>query len=95
MAEKYPDSVVFLRGDANASVTPRKGNKRDDLLAYFMDENKLYNVPTNHNTYHHFTNNGQSDSSIDVIMHSKFTPGVLSILAHVINMSLRALYRLV
>ena len=35
-----------------------------------MDENKLANAPINHNTYHHFTNNGMSDSCIDVIIFS-------------------------
>ena len=48
--DEYPDSLIFLRGDANASIIPRKGNKRDDLFNYFADENKLLNVPTNHNT---------------------------------------------
>ena len=27
--EKYPDTLVYVRGDANASAIPRKNNKRD------------------------------------------------------------------
>ena len=72
-SEKYPDSQVFLQGDANASITPRKENKRDDLFNYFINENKLDNVPIGHNTYHHFLNNGYSDSCIDVVMHCRVT----------------------
>ena len=32
LSDGYPDSLVFIRGDANASVTPRDGNKRELLF---------------------------------------------------------------
>ena len=73
MNEKYPDSLLFIRGDANSSPTPRPNNKRDDLLAYFLTANNLKYLPTNHKTYHHFTNDGNSDSNIDVLIQSEFT----------------------
>ena len=66
--EKYPNSLLFVRGDANACIPARKHNKRDDLFNFFADENKFSSIPINHKTYHHFMNNGLSDSSIDVIM---------------------------
>ena len=71
--EKYPDSVLYIRGDANASPKPRDKNKRDMLLQHFLANNNLQHLPTNHYTYHHFTNDGQSDSSIDVILASAVT----------------------
>ena len=73
VGETYPDSTIFIRGDANASVIVRNNNKRDILFKYFIEENKFLNAPTNHNTYHHFNNNGMSDSSIDVILFSAVT----------------------
>ena len=73
VSDKYPDSLVFLRGDTNASIPARSGNKRDILFKYFMEENKFSSASINHKTYHHFTNNGLSDSSIDVILFSDVT----------------------
>ena len=66
--EKYSDSQIFIRGDANASIACRNNNKRDSLFKHFLDENNLNYVDINHNTYHHFTNDGMSDSCIDVIL---------------------------
>ena len=71
--EKHPDSVLYIRGDANSSSHPRQGNKRDQLFQHFLRNNNLENLPINHLTYHHFTNGGLSDSSIDVILSSKLT----------------------
>ena len=71
--EKYPNSVLYIRGDANASAVPRKHNKRDVLFQHFLGSNNLTSVPTNHTTYHHFTNEGLSDSSIDVLLFTKVT----------------------
>ena len=65
--EKHPDSEIFLRGDANASIPIRAGNKRDSVFKYFLDDNQLNHVSVDHKTYHHFVNNGQSDSNIDII----------------------------
>ena len=72
-SEKYPDSILFVRGDANACLKPRKGNKRDELFKYFSEENKFSTVDICHPTYHHFINNGLSDSNLDVLMFSKVT----------------------
>ena len=69
--EKYPDSVHYIRGDANASPSPRKDNSRDKLFNFFLTSNKLKYLPTNHHTYHHFMNSGYSDSSIDVLLESE------------------------
>ena len=73
VSEKYPDSVLFIRGDANSSPVPRSHNKRDLLFSFFIGSNNLHSLPTNHGTYHHFVNNGKSDSSIDVLLSSLLT----------------------
>ena len=72
--DKYSDAVVYIRGDANASLPSREKNLRDKLFDHFLQNNNLLHLPTDHKTYHHFLNNGGlSDSSIDVILHSKVT----------------------
>ena len=73
LSEKHPDSVLYIRGDANSSPVPRPGNKRDVLFKFFLESNNLKYLPTNHNTYHHFVNDGISDSSIDVLLSSRLT----------------------
>ena len=73
VGERYSDSLVFVRGDANASFNPRDKNKHDELFCYFVEENKLCCVQIHHKTYHHFRGNGISDSNIDVILHPKVT----------------------
>ena len=79
LGDKYPDSLIFVRGDANASFIQRNKNKCDDLFRYFVEENKFSPLLLNHKTYHHFLNNGLSDSNIDVIMYPKVTSdGLLS-----------------
>ena len=79
LGDKFPDSLIFVRGDANASIIQRKNNKRDDLFRYFVEENKFTPLLLGHKTYHHFMNNGLSDSNIDVVMFPKVTSdGLLS-----------------
>ena len=73
--EKYHNSTIYIRGDANASSIPRVGNKRDELFNFFLINNCLKSAPLNHHTYHHFMNNGLSDSSIDVLLSAEFTCG--------------------
>ena len=73
VSEKYPDSITYIRGDANSSPVPRTLNKRDFLFKHFLETNNLGSVPTHHNTYHHFTNAGMSDSSIDVLLYKMVT----------------------
>ena len=38
LSDKYPQACIFIRGDANASLALRKGNKRDSLFKYFCDK---------------------------------------------------------
>ena len=71
LAESYPDSVTYIRGDANACIKPRLNNTRDSLFGYFLSSNKLEHVLIEHPTYHHFTNDGKSDSNLDVLLSSK------------------------
>ena len=66
--DKYPEASIYICGDANAATTPRKCNKRDEVFKYFISENNLLPININHKTYHHFTNNGLSDSCIDVLL---------------------------
>ena len=73
--EKFPNCILYVRGDSNLSPIPRLNNKRDELFSFFLDNNSFHSVPTNHHTYHHFLNNGQSDSSIDVLLSSLVTSG--------------------
>ena len=67
--EKHPGALIFVRGDANASYLPRKSNRRDELLRFFITENKFCFVDFNHKTYHHFMNQGLSDSNIDILLY--------------------------
>ena len=71
LAESYPDSVTYIRGDANACIKPRLNNTRDSLFGYFLSSIKLEHVLIEHPTYHHFTNDGKSDSNLDVLLSSK------------------------
>ena len=66
LAAEHPDATVFIRGDANASLTPRPGNKRDTLFRYFCEKLSLTSSNIPHPTYHHFR--GNTSSSIDVIL---------------------------
>ena len=65
---KHPNSIIYIRGDANSSKT---NLKRDKLFSSFCKKFKLSRVPLNHNTYHHFCNFGYSDSELDVLLHSE------------------------
>ena len=54
----------------------------DTTHEHFVEDMKLHNLNTNHKTYHHFTGDGLSDSSIDVLLESSSsqTEAVLKIL---------------
>ena len=67
--EEHPGSLIYIRGDANASYIPRRNNQRDELLKYFITDNSFCITNINHKTYHHFMNQGLSDSNIDVLIH--------------------------
>ena len=44
LAESYPDSVTYIRGDANTCIKPRLNNTRDSLFEYFLSSNTLEHV---------------------------------------------------
>ena len=72
-SELHPSALIFIKGDANASLTPRDNNKRDVFFNEFCQDNSLDSLFLNHKTYHHFTGAGRSDSNIDVLLFSKFS----------------------
>ena len=67
LIEKYPDAMLFLRGDANANP---KDTKRVDSIKKLCDDWSLTETQVNHTTYHHFMGDGLSDSQLDVLFHS-------------------------
>ena len=64
---QYPDSALFIRGDANSS---KSNTKRWNILSSFIEQYEMKRVSLNHNTYHHFTGNGGSDSELDILLFS-------------------------
>ena len=68
---QYPDATFYLRGDANASVKVRPGNKREVVFKFFCERLSLVPTMINHPTYHRFVGGGRSDSSIDVLLQRK------------------------
>ena len=63
-----------MKGDANASISPRNNNKRDQVFTSFCEDNCFIPLDlNNHKTYHHFTGDGISDSSIDVALSSSLS----------------------
>ena len=76
LADLYPDSNFFIRGDSNVN---KKNLNRVSLLNQFLDDFSLQRVNIPHNTYHHFVGSGLFDSDIDVLLHSSAT----SIIEHV------------
>ena len=67
IVQKYPNIIIFVRGDANVN---KKNKRRVTFLDQFISELNLTTVPINHRTYHHFTGDGLFDSNIDIILHS-------------------------
>ena len=67
LQHRFPNSPLFIRGDANSS---RTNNSRNLLLTTFCKEYNLNRVPVGHNTYHHFMGQGKSDSELDVLLYS-------------------------
>ena len=74
--EKYPDCLLYLRGDCNVNI---KNKDRNYIFMDFCSNLRLMNVPLLHKTYHHFMGEGLFDSNIDVILHSEDTPEAESI----------------
>ena len=69
--EKYPDAMLFLRGDANANP---KDIKRVDNIGKLCEDWSLIKTSIEHPTYHHFVGEGMSDSELDVLLHSVDAP---------------------
>ena len=70
LQQRFPNSPVFVRGDANSSKT---NNSRNLLFTAFCHEYNLIRVPIGHNTYHHFMGQGKSDSELDVLLYSRIS----------------------
>ena len=64
---RHPNSLLYIRGDANSSKT---NPRRNHLFKSFCKEFNLTRVPLHHNTYHHFTGSGKSDSELDVLLYA-------------------------
>ena len=64
---RFPNSAIFLRGDANSSSS---NTRRSAIFHTFCEDQNLLRVDINHNTYHHFVGNGRFDSDLDVLLHS-------------------------
>ena len=69
--ETHPTALIYVKGDANASLIQRPNNKRDQIFKAFLEFNKFLHLSlNNHKTYHHFMGDGNSDSNIDVCLSS-------------------------
>ena len=68
LSTKYPESAIFVKGDANVN----KGDKnRNAMLKKLCNDWDLVRMDLGHNSYHHFVGNGTSDSQLDVLLRSK------------------------
>ena len=67
LIKEHKDPAIFLCGDANASSS---NSKRYPLFNHFCSTYNLKLVYINHKTYHHFMGQGNSDSDLDVLLHS-------------------------
>ena len=63
----FPLAPVYLRGDFNVNA---KNFKRVTLLDLFCKNMGLTEACLNHNTYHHFVGNGNSNSRLDKLFSS-------------------------
>ena len=80
---QYPDALIYVRGDANASFIQRNDNKRDLLFRNFVENNFLLPLDiANHKTYHHFMGGGASDSNIDVSLSPNISQDDTTILSN-------------
>ena len=70
----YPGIPIYIRGDAN--VNPNHPT-RPQIFGDFLSRYGFVSKPLSHNTYHHFTGNGASDSQLDVMLSSADHPDKL------------------
>ena len=68
LSTKYPDSVIYVRGDANVNS---RDEARRAMFEKLCDDWNLVKIDLKHNTYHHSMGNGVSDSQLDVLLHSE------------------------
>ena len=66
--EKYPDAVLFIRGDQNVNF---KDKNRTTIFQKFCTDWGLLASDIGHNTYHHFVGDEASDSQLDVLLCSR------------------------
>ena len=59
LATLYPETPICLRGDFNVNPS---NQTRNGVLQYFIQCFDLKELHVPHNTYHHFTGDGVSDS---------------------------------
>ena len=68
LAEKYPGLLMYIRGDANVN---HKNKNRVALLHSFCNSFGFQFTRIDHHTYHHFMGQGNSDSQLDILLHSQ------------------------
>ena len=68
LLDKFPEAIIFLRGDFNVS---NSNHNRSSLLNHFIISNSFSSLDIPHTTYHHFLGNGLSDSHLDKIFYSQ------------------------
>jgi len=73
--QSHPSALIYLRGDANAALPHRPGNRRDMLFTSFCERLKLQRMQLSHPTYHHFV--GESSLYIDAILQTVSEPSNL------------------
>ena len=67
LTNKYPMSVLYIRGDSNVNI---KNRNRAALFSQLLNMFSLLRVPLLHTTYHHFLGEGLYDSDIDILAHT-------------------------
>ena len=75
LIEQYSDPIVYIRGDGNVN---KNNIPRVVLLQQLVNDYSLVSVDTGHTTYHHFVGQGEYDSKIDLILHSKSATETIS-----------------
>ena len=65
LREAHPNALFFVRGDSNVNL---KNKNRVHVFNAFLNDFSLTRLNISHNTYHHFTGQGEYDSDIDVIL---------------------------
>ena len=75
LSVKYPGSAIFVKGDANVNGGDKN---RNAMLKKLCRDWDLVRLDLEHNSYHHFLGNGNSDSQLDVLLRTKNHSEVLN-----------------